>query len=98
MSEKQDGKLQTLIEKFGGWAAIALVTLASFMYQSDKTATQLQIATLEKSVAASNRAIERVRVGYVSKEEFKNVQESWIRETAGLRQDIRDYIKMQQQK
>lgn len=92
----ESNKLQQLIEKFGGWAAIALVSLAAFTYQGDKAVTQQQIAAIEKNVASTNRSIARLQEGKVSKEELKNVQESWIRETAGLRQDIRDFMKMQQ--
>jgi hypothetical protein len=97
MSEaKSEGKLQQLIEKFGGWAAIALVTLACFTYQGDRANTQSQIIAIETNLKTTNRAISRLQEGKVSKEELKNVQESWIRETAGLRQDIRDFMKMQQ--
>lgn len=99
MSERNEGgKLQELIEKFGGWAAIALITLVGFMYQGDRANTQANIASLEKVVAAQGRAISRVQEGKVSKEELKNVQEQWIRETTGLRQDIRDFMKAQNNK
>jgi hypothetical protein len=97
MSEaKSEGKLQQLIEKFGGWAAIALISLAATMYNGDKASTEARFASVEKEVATNRRAIGRLQEGKVSKEELKNVQESWIRETAGLRQDIRDFLKSQQ--
>lgn len=83
-------KLQGLIEKFGGWAVLALVALVGYMYQVDRVNTQNAIASTEKSIAANTRAISRLQEGKVSREEFKNVQEQWIRETQGLRQDIRD--------
>ena len=95
MNEKSEGKLQQLIEKFGGWAAIALISLAAFTYNGDKANTQAQIASIEKNIATTNRAIARLQEGKVSKEELKNVQEQWIRETTGLRQDIRDFMKSQ---
>lgn len=84
-----DGKLQELIEKFGGWAFIALLTIVGVMYQGDRQATQSSIDGLEKSIATNQRAIARLQEGKVSREEFKSVQEQWIRETQGLRTDIR---------
>lgn len=87
-----NGKLQGLIEKFGGWAALSLFTLIGVMYQGDRANTQAAIASLEKSIESNGRAISRLNEGKVSREEFKNVQEQWIRETQGLRQDIRDVM------
>lgn len=86
----ETGKLQQLIEKFGGWAGLAIVSLVVFMYQGDKAITSAAIAGLEKNIAANQQAIDRLQEGKVSREEFKSVQEQWIRETQGLRQDIRD--------
>ncbi|MNC18469.1 hypothetical protein D3C75_663700 [compost metagenome] len=86
----ESSKLQDLIEKFGGWAGIALVSLAAFMYQGDKANIQASVANAEKGIAANQRAISRLQEGKVSREEFKSVQEQWIRETQGLRQDIRE--------
>ena len=90
MTSPSTDKLQGLIEKFGGWAALALVALVGYMYQGDRVNTQNAIAAAEKGIAANARAINRLQEGKVSREEFKNVQEQWIRETQGLRQDIRD--------
>lgn len=86
---EERSKVQELIEKFGGWAGIALLGLACFTYQSDKAATASSIASLEKNIATNQRAIGRLQEGKVSREEFKSVQEQWIRETQGLRTDIR---------
>lgn len=83
-------KLQGLMDRFGGWAAAALIMLVGYMYQGDRTNTQQAIASAEKSIAANSRAINRLQEGKVSREEFKNTQEAWIRETQGLRQDVRD--------
>lgn len=88
--QNETSKLQDLIERFGGWAGIALVSLAAFMYQGDKANTQNALDALEKNIATNQRAISRLQEGKVSREEFKSVQEQWIRETQGLRQDIRD--------
>lgn len=83
-------RLQGLIERFGGWAAGALIMLLGYMYQGDRTNTQQSISSAEKSIAANSSAINRLQEGKVSREEFKNTQEAWIRETQGLRQDVRD--------
>lgn len=88
-NQQSEGKLQELIQKFGGWAGIALVTLTAFMYQGDRTNTLNAIAGVEKTIAAQQRQISRLQEGKVSREEFKSVQEQWIRETQGLRTDIR---------
>jgi hypothetical protein len=85
-----NNKLQDLIERFGGWATLALLTLVCYMYQADRVQMQNAIENVEKSVAVNVRAINRLQEGKVSREEFKNVQEAWIRETQGLRQDVRD--------
>jgi uncharacterized protein YukE len=69
---------------------LALISLAAFTYQGDKTNINTSIANAEKGIAANQRAISRLQEGKVSREEFKNVQEQWIRETQGLRQDLRD--------
>lgn len=84
------GKLNELIEKFGGWAAISLIAVIGYMYQGDRANTQAAIAGVEKNIDSTQKAISRLQEGKVSREEFKNVQEQWIRETQGLRQDIRD--------
>ena len=86
----ESGKLQGLIEKFGGWVGLALISLAAFTYQGDRATTQASIVRLEKSIEANVRATNRLQEGKVSREEFKSVQEQWIRETQGLRQDVRD--------
>lgn len=86
----ENGKLQALIDKFGGWAAGSLIMLLGYMYQGDRANIQAAVANAEKGIATNQRAISRLQEGKVSREEFKNVQEQWIRETQGLRQDIRD--------
>ena len=89
----EGSKLHDLIEKFGGWAGIALVSLAAFMYQGDKSNTMAAITAVEKNIDAQQRQISRLQEGKVSREEFKSVQEQWIRETIGLREDIREGLK-----
>lgn len=88
-SPSEGSKLDELVERFGGWAAGALIVLLGYMYQGDRANTQNEIAGLERNIAANQRAISKLQEGKVSREEFKNVQELWIRETQGIRQDIR---------
>lgn len=83
-------QVQSLIQKFGGWTSMCLLALVCYMYQGDRVNTQNSIASVEKGVATNARAISRLQEGKVSREEFKSVQEQWIRETQGLRQDIRE--------
>lgn len=92
--EREDSKVQQLIAKLGGWAGIALVSLAAFTYQGDKAATQQTISTLERSIAQNASDISQVRDTKLSKEEFKQAQDTWIRETAGMREDVRDLTKI----
>lgn len=86
----EGGKLNDLIEKFGGWTVVALVAVIGYMYQGDRANTQAAIAGVEKNIDSTQKAISRLQEGKVSREEFKTVQEQWIRETQGLRQDIRE--------
>lgn len=86
----EGNKIHELIEKFGGWTALVLVALICYMYQGDRAATANSIAGLEKNIEANQTAISRLQEGKVSREEFRSVQEQWIRETQGIRQDIRD--------
>lgn len=87
-NQANDGsKLQELIWKFGGWAVLALISVVGVMYTNDRQNTANELATLEKSITATQRAISRLQEGKVSREEFRSVQEQWIRETQGMRQE-----------
>jgi len=86
----EGNKLHELVEKFGGWTAAILLALLCYMYQGDRANTAQAIAGLEKNIEANQTAIGRLQEGKLSREEFKSTQEQWIRETVGIRQDIRD--------
>lgn len=86
----EGNKIQDLIEKFGGWTALVLIGLVCYMYQGDRAATASAIAGLEKGIDTNQRAIGRLQEGKLSREEFRSAQEQWIRETVGMRQDLRD--------
>lgn len=86
----EGNKLRELVEKFSGWTAVALLGLVCYVYQGDRMSTQTSLSSLEKNIESNQRAIARLQEGKVSREEFRNVQEQWIRETQGLRTDIRE--------
>lgn len=91
MPEKEsNGKLQELIEKWGGWAALALISLVIFMYQSDRASTQATMNQLEKGIATNSRAINRLNEGKASREELKSAIESVSKDNAAFRQDFKD--------
>lgn len=83
-------KIHEMVEKFGGWTAAILLALVCYMYQGDRANTAQAIAGLEKNIEANQLSIGRLQEGKMSREEFKSVQDQWIRETVGIRQDIRD--------
>lgn len=87
-----DGKLQQLIEKFGGWAFIAILTMGVYMYQGDKANMQESMAAVNARVTSSERAIGRLQDGKASREELKNSQEASLRELQGLRADMKDLM------
>ena len=85
-----EGKLQKLVEKFGGYACLLLLSLVIWTYQQDRESTEKSLAINAASIKAAERAISRVQDTKVSREEFKGVQEQWLRETQGIRMDIKD--------
>lgn len=85
MAETNEGKLQTLLEKFGGWAALALLSCILFIYQNDK-------ADIQARTASNERAIGRLQDGKASKAELKELKEVFLREQQTTRQDFKDSI------
>jgi hypothetical protein len=86
----QDNKLQALIEKFGGWTAVALLSLVVYSYQSGQAENQAKFDQINARFTVSEKAINRLSEGKASRAELKELQESFLRETAGLRQDMRE--------
>lgn len=87
-----DGKLQLLIEKFGGWAFMVILTMGVYMYQGDKSSMQESMAAVNVRVTTSERAIGRLQDGKASREELKSSQEASLRELQGLRADMKDLM------
>lgn len=87
-----DGKLQQLIEKFGGWAFIAILTMGVYMYQGDKANMQESMVAVNSRVTTSERAIGRLQDQKASRAELKESQEASVRELQGLRQDMKDMM------
>lgn len=87
-----EGKLQGLIEKFGGWAFMIILTMGVYMYQGDKANMQENQAATNARVTSTERAIGRLQDGKASREELKNSQEASLRELQGLRADMKDLM------
>lgn len=86
----QTSKLNILIEKFGGWAAVTLIILVSFMYQQDRASTSSEIAAVNARVVSAERSIGRLQEGKASRAELKELQETFLREIVGTRQDMKE--------
>lgn len=89
-----EGKLHALIEKFGGWAALMLLSLIIYQYQTDKAYMQESIAAANARIGASERAIGRVQDTKASREEVKALNEQWLRDMQGLKSDFKDGISL----
>ena len=87
-----EGKLQALIEKFGGWAFMIILTMGVYMYQGDKANMQENMAAVNARVTTSEKAIGRLQDQKASRAELKESQEASVRELQGLRQDVKDMI------
>lgn len=94
---QEESKLQALITKFGGWAGIALVSLACWTYQGDRSKTNDDIRRLEEAQAVYAQQVNRLEDTKLSKAEFKMSQDVWIRETTGMREDVRELTKAMHQ-
>lgn len=87
-----EGKLQQLIEKFGGWAFMIILTMGVYMYQGDKANMQENMAAVNARVTSTERSIGRLQDGKASREELKSSQEASLRELQGLRADMKDLM------
>lgn len=87
-----EGKLQNMIEKFGKWAAAALISLVIFMYQSDRTQLISDNKALAARTAANERAIGRLQEGKASREELKSAIESVSKDNATFRSDFKETL------
>lgn len=85
-----EGKLQALLEKFGGWVILALLSLILYQYQTDKAYMQGSIAAANARIGATERAISRVQDVKVNRDELKAMQDQWLRDVQGLRSDIKE--------
>ncbi len=90
MTDQATSRINSYIEKFGGWVGLMLLTLVIFMYQQDRAATAADIQATNARVTASERSIGRLQEGKASRAELKELQETFLREIVGTRQDMRD--------
>lgn len=90
MTDQATSKINTLVEKFGGWAFLTLIILVSFVYQQDRAATSAEISAVNARVVAAERSIGRLQEGKASRAELKELQETFLREIVGTRQDMKE--------
>lgn len=90
MSDKDGGKLQGLIEKWGGWSAMILLSLVVFVYQSDRTQLVSDNKALSARTAANERAIGRLQEGKASREELRSAIDTVSKDNAMFRQDFKE--------
>lgn len=90
MTDQASNKINSYVEKFGGWVGLALLTLVVFMYQQDRATTSASIAAVDARVATAERSIGRLQEGKASRAELKELQETFLREIVGTRQDMKE--------
>lgn len=89
-SQQENGKLTQLIEKFGGWAAVAMITMAAWFYNTQQVENLRRYDAITAITTEHTRAISRLQDSKASRAELKELQESFLRETQGLRQDFKE--------
>ena len=85
-----NGKLNQLIEKFGGWAAITMIGMAAWFYNTGQAENLRRYDSVVAITTEHTRAISRLQDSKASRAELKELQESFLRETQGLRQDFKE--------
>lgn len=90
MADNETSKINLLIEKFGGWAALTLIVLISFMYQQDRASTAAELAATNARIVSVEQSVGRLQEVKASRVELKELQESFLREIVGTRQDMKE--------
>lgn len=85
-----NGKLNQLIEKFGGWAAVTMIAMAAWFYNTGQAENLRRYDSVVAITTEHTRAISRLQDSKASRAELKELQESFLRETQGLRQDFKE--------
>jgi len=85
-----NGKLNQLIEKFGGWAAVTMIAMAAWFYNTGQAENLIRYDSVVAITTEHTRAISRLQDSKASRAELKELQESFLRETQGLRQDFKE--------
>lgn len=83
-------KLDQMISKFGGWAAIAIVSMLVWFYNTGQQENMRRYDTQQVTLQEHTRAIGKLQDSKASRAELKELQESFLRETQGLRQDFKE--------
>lgn len=83
-------KLSILIEKFGGWAIVAIISMLVWFYNTGQQENIRRYEQVTVKVQENTRAIGKLQDSKASRAELKELQESFLRETQGLRQDFKE--------
>lgn len=86
----ESSKLDQLIHKFGGWAAIAIVSMLVWFYNTGQQENMRRYDTQQVTLQEHTRAIGKLQDSKASRAELKELQETFLRETQGLRQDFKE--------
>lgn len=89
---EENGKLQTMIEKWGVKSAALLLVLVVFVYQQDRAQHMADNKALSARTAANERAIGRLQEGKASREELKAAMDSISKDNQRSRDDIKEIV------
>lgn len=90
--KEENGKLQSLIEKWGLKSATLLMCLCLFVYQQDRSQLISENKALSARTAANERAIGRLQEGKASREELKAAVDGISRDNQRTKDDIKEVI------
>lgn len=93
-NQNSEGKLQVLIEKGAVKAAVLLLALICYMYQSDRANMQANMKALDYQIKANQRAISRLNDGKASREELKSAIQAIAQNNNALKSDMKDAIQV----
>lgn len=93
-NKNENGKLQSLIEKFGAKVGLLLLALVCYMYQTDRAYTQAQIKTLDAMIKSNQRAISRLNDGKASREELKSAIQAIAQNNDALKNDMKESLQV----
>lgn len=93
-NQNSEGRLQGLIEKFGAKAALLLLALLCYLYQTDRAYTQAQMTALDSMIKSNQRAISRLNDGKASREELKSAIDAIVQNNNSLKADLKETVQV----